>query len=305
MTTRAALVVAVLLTQAVFRSQTHSVWVNVSVRQGNGPVPGLQPHDFVVHDDGVAQTVDAIAGDLVPVDVTVLLDNSGSMAAAQDEVRADVMKMASLLRPTDRLRLLAIDGQGRVRDLFGWRGGDSPPTLSDLPIGSGSPISDALLLAMIRRSDPDRRHLIFALTDAADWQPVADTLAVIEVAQRTDAVLHVALVQMSDRGHLSMLPQVSGSMMRYRNGANVNRYDNLATAAELTGGRLRDAPVIPSRDRYVTAFRAALEEFRQSYLLRFTLKDAPRPGWHELRVAVPSRSRAEIRARKGYFGDSR
>ena len=48
----------------------------------------------------------------------------------------------------------------------------------------------------------------------------------------------------------------------------------------------------------------ALDEFRTSYTLRYTLTGVPRPGWHDIKVKVTHAAArgATIRARRGYFG---
>ena len=50
-----------------------------------------------------------------------------------------------------------------------------------------------------------------------------------------------------------------------------------------------------------SAFLRAIDDFRASYVLRFTPEAVPAPGWHELgvRVTRPG-TRYTVRARKGY-----
>src|SRR5687768_17731231 len=75
--------------QPVFRSAADAVTVNVSVRRSNRPVTDLRARDFVVRDNGVTQTVAALVYEKLPVDVTVLLDVSGSVAGlVLDQLRS-------------------------------------------------------------------------------------------------------------------------------------------------------------------------------------------------------------------------
>jgi hypothetical protein len=72
--------------------------------------------------------------------------------------------------------------------------------------------------------------------------------------------------------------------------------ETLKRAAAATGGDvryLRDA---------VGAFKIILDEFRTSYVLRYTPQGVPRDGWHELDVRVTKPGTMTVRARKGYFG---
>jgi hypothetical protein len=54
----------------------------------------------------------------------------------------------------------------------------------------------------------------------------------------------------------------------------------------------------------VGAFRRLFEDFRQSYVLRYTLAGVPSPGWHDITVRVVSKNsqRYTVRARRGYYG---
>jgi hypothetical protein len=95
--------------QATFRTTTHRVAVDVSVLAGNNPVVGLTSADFTLTDNGVRQTIEAVALGDVPVDVSLVVDVSGSTIAQLDAYRRDVRSIAALLRPIDRLRVVAFE----------------------------------------------------------------------------------------------------------------------------------------------------------------------------------------------------
>jgi hypothetical protein len=52
----------------------------------------------------------------------------------------------------------------------------------------------------------------------------------------------------------------------------------------------------------LNAFRRIFDDFRQSYVLRYTPKGVDPRGWHAIEVHVPSVKDATIRARRGYYG---
>jgi hypothetical protein len=65
-----------------------------------------------------------------------------------------------------------------------------------------------------------------------------------------------------------------------------------------TGGQL----AVLQRNRDLgDSFVCAFEEFRTSYVVRYTFKGTSRPGWHEIRVQVNRPGRVEVRALRGYF----
>ena len=94
--------------QAVFRARTDLVAISASVKRGNAPVANLAAADFRVTDNGVAQSIDAVTIESVPLDVTLFMDTSGSTAGALDRMKKNVVSIAGMLRPDDQFRLLTI-----------------------------------------------------------------------------------------------------------------------------------------------------------------------------------------------------
>jgi hypothetical protein len=90
----------------VFQSTTSVVTVSVSVKRGNNAVAKLTAGDFALTDNGVAQTVDAVSIESVPIDVTLFLDTSGSTAGKLDET--PTWKRSFRSCAGDRFRLLTI-----------------------------------------------------------------------------------------------------------------------------------------------------------------------------------------------------
>ena len=91
-----------------FRSGTSGVVVDVSVRdRSRRPMTNLQPADFEVLDNGVAQTVDSVSYGKLPIDVTVALDVSYSVSGTLlDQLRRGVVELMRDLARQDRLKLI-------------------------------------------------------------------------------------------------------------------------------------------------------------------------------------------------------
>jgi VWFA-related protein len=283
--------------QLVFRSTVDSVSVDVSVRKGNGPVLNLTTADFVVSDNSVPQTIESLSLAAVPIDVTLFLDTSGTTAGSIAQMKTDVLSIAKMLRPDDRLRLLVFaDG---IRDVFGWRAPSEAVPLETVSTGTvSSPIYDALILAMLRRPAADRRQLIVAITDGQDNGSLLGSAMVRDVARRAEAVMHVVLIG-GDKPVAGQAPPAEFAMRSLPDRASES---NLDEAATLTGGRLYRAPILSFHDRIINAFQSAFDDFRQSYVLRFSPTGVGRDGWHTIRVQVPAQQGLTIRARRGYFG---
>jgi VWFA-related protein len=271
-----------------FTSRISSVSVDVSVKVGARPVANLTAADFRLEDNGVTQTIEAVSIEAVPIDVTLFHDTSPSLAGKIDQLKNDIQRIARLLRPSDRFRLLTFS---LGIDVTPWHAAGEVLDLRRVRVVRISAVDDALIIAMMERSEPDRRHLIVALTDAVDAGSAVGSAAVRDVASRAEAVLH--LVRMEPRGGTrytagQWLP-ISGDF----GGA-----DLLGEAAERTGGNVHEAS--STRD-VVGAFRQAFDDFRQSYVLRYTPQGVDSAGWHQISVAVPTVRGVSVRARQRYF----
>jgi hypothetical protein len=53
----------------------------------------------------VTQSIDAVTIESVPLDVTLFMDTSGSTAGALDRMKSNVISIAKMLRPDDRIPL--------------------------------------------------------------------------------------------------------------------------------------------------------------------------------------------------------
>jgi VWFA-related protein len=272
------------------RSGTIVVAVNVSVRTGNAPVTGLTAADFQLTDNGVPQKIDDVGMEAVPIDATVVLDTSGSTAGIIDRLKRDVRDIAKLLRPVDRLRFLTMDTY--VYEIVPLGPARALPSLDRLAGGGATSAYDTLVAAMITRVDIDRRHLVVAITDAIDTVSVLDARAVRDVASRSDAVLHIAMVE----------PDSGDDPPRFRPWVAYQdrEFATLEDAAARTGGELHRPD--DSRKGTVENFKRVFDDFRNSYVLRYTPAGVAPAGWHSLKVTLARTGRYSIRARSGYFG---
>jgi VWFA-related protein len=274
---------------STFRSGTTVVSVNVSVKEGNVPVAGLAAADFVLKDNGVPQTIDAVAVEAVPIDVTLVLDTSGSAAGVVAQLLADVRTIAGRLRATDRFRLLTIDTY--VHQLLPMRPAERQVWPARLPYNRATAVHDALVAGLLTPVDVDRRHLIVAMTDGTDTTSTLDADAVRRVAGRSDSVLHIVTISGP-----AAAPPIPPNWLPRRDA----ELGILQEAARRTGGELYPANHFGTN--VVGAFDRVFEDFRSSYVLRYTPARVAARGWHELDVKTTRPGKLTLRARRGYFG---
>ncbi|HEX4468751.1 MAG TPA: VWA domain-containing protein, partial [Gemmatimonadaceae bacterium] len=126
-----------------FRSGVELVRVPVLVTEGSRSIAGLTAADFTLLDQNVSQAVTAIPLERQPVDVTLVLDVSGSVQGrALDQLRADVTTIARSLQPDDRVRLITF-GEN-VNDVFGFQPGGAQLSLDGITSGGATSLYAAL-----------------------------------------------------------------------------------------------------------------------------------------------------------------
>lgn len=296
MTARLALLLAVLTAaanfagpvqsprqQPTFRATTTLVSVDVSVRRGNTPVTGLTAGDFELTDNGVRQNIESLSVEAVPIDVSLAVDTSGSVIGNLASFRAEVRRFATLLRPIDRIRVIAFGTA--VREIVPMQPATDPLNLDQLAPGGTTSSNDGLFYALLWPTSLERRHLVIALTDGIDTNSTLSSASVIDVANRARAVFHVVLVE------------GFGPLTAWEKGAR----EAVIEAAKQSGGAVHDL-ARASRD-----FKQIVDDFRASYVLRFEPEGVSKTGWHDLTVTLVNLDPAQhtVRARRGYWGDAR
>jgi VWFA-related protein len=279
-------------TTPVFRAQSTVVSVNVAVKMGNKPVANLTAADFALTDNGVVQKIDAVQIEAVPVDVTLAIDVSGSTRGLLETYRQDVIDIGALLRPIDRLRLIAfgttVDEPMALQALAG------RPPVERILGGAKSAVYDGIVAAILRPVSVDRRHLVVVFTDGYDNHSVTSPEWLNAASRRTEAVVHIV----SRRP-----PQMSTTeLLRSQVSWQPPPLDDVA---ETTGGAMHEPSTAWTGGRsgiLLGDFKKIFDDFRQSYVLRFTPTGVKKDGWHDLVVSLTRPGKFTIRARRGYAG---
>ena len=276
--------------RAVYRATTELIAISVSVKRGNAPVADLTSRDFALFDNDVAQKIDALTIEAVPLDATLFMDTSGSTAGALDRMKRNVASIAAMLRPEDRFRLITIGLT--VQTAVPWQPAGRPIALDMTAVPGISLVYDALAVALAHQPDAGRRHLIVAMTDGEDCGSIVDGGRIMEMSGRSEAVLHWIYVS-----HGGDAPDFS--VPAWCTPTDAREVDYMSGSAERTGGARHQSRF---GDPAVRTFAQILDEFRRSYVLRYSPEGVAGRGWHRVRVEVPGQPGVTIKARSGYFG---
>lgn len=255
----------------VFKSGIEVVELDVSVMRGGQPVQGLTARDFALTDDGVAQELQSVTLDRLPLSVTMVLDTSDSVAG--DRLARLVQagqELTAALRSDDRAGLITFSHTVEARVPMTGDMAAIRSALGEIRGFGATALRDAVHLALELQPHDRTRPLVLVFSDGHDTTSWLTEDAVVDSARRIGVVVHAVRVE-SDRF-----------------------LDRLVDSA---GGRTWSA----TSDRQLRElFTRALEEMRARYLLTYTPHGVSRPGWHDLKVRLMN-GRADITARPGYF----
>lgn len=264
--------------QSVFKSGVDLVFVDVSVTSGRAPVRNLLTADFTLTDNGVNQDIEAVSVESMPVDVTLLLDVSGSVEArVLAGLKRAIDDTATGLSPRDRVRLLTFSHE--VKQLFAYRAGGASAGLETLSAGGATSLYDALAAAMMQTRPRGARQMILVFTDGADSRSFMDAPALQTLAGLSEAVVRFAVGIRRGSG-------------------DIRNKSQLEAIAAVTGGDVTTFRVDSSMP---STFRDILDRFRTSYVLRYTPKGVTGEGWHAISVRL-GKGNYEIKAKKGWQG---
>ena len=278
--------------QPVFRAQTDLVTVGVTVRDRAGsPVSDLDQADFMVTEDGRAQTVTYFArGDqengAVETHVGLLLDTSSSMGADIELARKAAVRFLNTISDAVDMTLVDFDTEVRVTR---YTQQDFPRMVERIrsrkQLGNATALYDALGVYLDGAAEADGRTVLVVFTDGGDTRSSIPFRDIMNLLRAADVTVYSV-------GFLEHQPTSVRTEQRVR----------LAQMAEETGGEA----IFPlSMKEIESAYDRVVAGIRAQYTLGYTSTNTARDGrWRriEVKVARTARSRdLRVLTRKGYF----
>jgi tetratricopeptide (TPR) repeat protein len=322
--------------QQRFRTATDAVIVDASVRAGGKMVSELSIADFELTDNGVKQAIESVEQSSVPIDLTLVVDTSGNPAGpfanwvdkkkVAHAIDAEVRQVANLLRPADRLRVLAIDRY--VRQINGFTPVSALGNVRLAEIGGLGSVYDTLTAALLHDVEPWRRHVVVTRTKGRDSMSSVSAKAVGAIAERSDALVHLVLMETAmDNEEVLHDFQATNMGLAWQTHRFWLPADRrlIERTYPLIVGEVAQPTIHPltldgraiqdgvragggdwhqtlrfSEPNLVSTFRRVFEEHRQGYVLRYTPRGVTASGWHTINVTVPKIRGAVVKSRRGY-----
>lgn len=263
---------AVLAGQPNFSSGREAVRVDVLVTDKGQPLLGLTAADFEVLDNGVAQRVDLVSFDQIPLNVVLVFDTSGSVTDERlGHMREAGVAVLNGLGKNDQAGLVTFSHVVTQRAPLTGALDTVREALTFKPPAGDTALIDALYTSIMVGESDAGRSLAIVFSDGVDTASFLPASAVLDTAKRSDVVVYGVSV---------------GPRVRL-----------LRDLSAFTGGSVFD---VNSTKNLKATFEKILEEFRHRYLVSYSPERVTRGGWHRLEVRLRNRS-ARIQARPGYM----
>jgi VWFA-related protein len=300
--------------EPTFRAQSNVVTVPVLVRDEQGkPVYGLQARDFIVKDDGVAQSVQMDqAAESEPVSMVVALQ-SGRRAGREFARMQGLAAMLSPIfaQPGSRVALVEFDSTPNLTQPFSHDSLGIDQALQHLEPGDGgAAILDAVQLSvwLLEESPKSHRRVLLLISETRDHGSHAAKIEDVVAAVGSSNVIVYAVpfspslsqVLDTERGSNKDEWRTTGDLLSPLLMASQAMRRNTARAiADMTGGEYELFSSRKSFERQMTDFTNHLHS---RYLLSFEPKD-PHPGLHAIRVELREAGKHSVLARSSYWAE--
>jgi len=281
----------------LFRSLTDLVTVDAFAHRAGVPIGGLARDDFLLLDNGVPQTIEAI-GTTDSAHVIIGLDLSGSVdGKTLDGLRAAVRTVLAQLSPDDRISVFTFADRLRVWSRAAVPGPTVSRAIEQVRAAGSTPLHDALVLGTALARADHRPPVLLLFTDGYDTASWSTANRALDAVRHGNVVVYpvgagLPAATVSSPGsdyfrHSTWLAPLPGDTLRL-----------LQEIADRTGGEFLQ---VRREDRLSATFSGILARYRQRYLLSFTPTGVRQgDGWHRLEVRLRRRPGTVV-AREGYM----
>jgi VWFA-related protein len=241
--------------------------------------------DLVVFEDGRGQAVETFQEATSPLSIVLVLDSSGSMKRASEQVVGAAAAFVEALRPEDSMGMLTFADKVEVAHAITTNRANSRETLAEYKALGGTALYDALCDAMLMLKGLKGRRAVVILTDGRDEDNPGTGPGSIRVWEDV-----LRLMQDQD---VTMFPVGLGS--------NIDP-ERLKLLATFTGG---EAYFPQDVSALFAQFERVTENLRHRYVVGYTSSNSARDGkWRTVEIRTRSGG-VRITSRKGYFAPAK
>ncbi|WP_263417050.1 VWA domain-containing protein [Terriglobus albidus] len=276
---------------------------------------GLEAKDFLVTDDGVAQTISLDEEQSLPLSLLVVMQTGGTARTHfRDYIHLSTMLNQITEQPGNRVAIMTFDSKPEAAmpftsDLSRWNQAIDHPEQGD----SGAAIFDAIAtgVQLLEQQPADRRRVMLLLSQHQDNGSKAKADEILRAVGEANIQIYSlsfsaegAKIKQAFRDPPHLNPPIPGIGQAYW---------DLGTPLSLAIGALQknagtEAATLSGGEGLPFAGRADLEHqlatitqhIRNTYLLSFP-PHSSEPGLHTLNVRIPQHPELRVSARASYW----
>jgi len=269
------------------RISVGQVVLYTTVRNGRGtPVSGLAKDNFQIREDGVLQEIKYFSHEDIPVEVGLIVDNSGSMRPKRAEVITAALAFARSSNPQDQMFVINFNEHvsfGLPQNVpFTDQVVQLESALSRGRADGETALYDAVAAGLehLKKGNRDKKVLI-VISDGADNASKHDRAQIVAMVGQSDVIIYtIGLFELGDPDQ------------------NVGVLKQLAKAA---GG---EAFLPPSVEDVVPICERIAHDIRSQYTLAYVPTNRKQDGAYravQVKAEAPGRGRVSVRTRAGYY----
>ncbi len=265
--------------EVVFRADVRLVEVYATVLDHNGKyVEDLSRERFEVRDNGVRQPLVAFEASQAGLSCAVLLDTTGSMAAALAAVKNGIVRLIDEFRQNDAVAIYSFSGSLQLLQEFTSDKAAAKRAVLRTRAGGGTALFDSLSQLARELARRSGKKAIVVFTDGQDNLSMLNAGAAIARAKKVGVPIHAV---------------AEGEALN-----NPSLVKELEELAQRTGGRCYRI----RRSGEITAvFQDISRELKHTYLLAYKAPPAENRQWRTIQVSVSGLKDCKLRAREGYL----
>jgi len=244
-----------------------------------GYVDGLARDSFQVFDDGKSEQITNFETSGQSLSCGILLDTTGSMAAALPRVKNSIVNLINALDPQDSVAIYTFDSQLTVRQEFTTDKQAAKRAILRTRAEGQTALFDALSQAAQEVAGRAGKKVLIVFTDGDDNASALNATAAITRAKKLGIPLYAIAEGEATRSH--------------------NLRQILDELSERTGGA---AYQVKKPAEIEEVFQKIAEDLKHLYMIAYQpLTNSGDSKWHKIEVAVRGVKDYRVRAREGYF----
>jgi Ca-activated chloride channel homolog len=269
------------------RVSVDQVVLHATVRNRRGtPVSGLGKENFQIYEDGVLQETKHFSHDDIPVEVGLIVDNSGSMRPKRREVIAAALAFARSSNPQDQMFVVNFNEHvsfGLPENMpFTDEVVQLESALSRISANGETALYDAVAAGLqhLQKGNRDKKVLI-VISDGADNASKHTKAQILAMVGQSDAIIYA--IGLFDEGDPDQ------------------HFDVLKQLAKAAGGEA----FLPASVKDVTPIcKRIAHDIRSQYTLAYVPTNRKQDGTYrtvQVKAGAPGRGPVSVRTRAGYY----